>query len=309
MLIGKKQTKPVLISEEFQAEYRIEKEEAEFAKYIGTNDEYEVPETIEGYPVTRIGRYAFAEKRNLLFVKLPSGIRTIGAHAFYNCRSMEQLEFYDRLEDIEDGAFKNCSSFHHMIVRTNPDNRLTIKNILMDTAEGIRVTIYYEGKDKTERAELMFPPYLVEYEENTPGRVFNKQAYGSGERYRHCLYDGKLNFEQYDNLLDFSVAMDEMEYPIQIAVSRIRYPYAIKEEHRNHYEAFVKEYMEKVLSFYIKKEDEDTLRWMLDEKRLSKEEMELAMQLCRSHGKNGLLPMLMEYQNVNFKPKKKSFDL
>jgi len=309
MLIGVKKAKPVLLSEEFHAEYCIENNEVEFAKYIGTEDEYEVPAKIDGYPVTRIGRYAFAEKRNLLFVKLPIGIKTIGPHAFYNCRSMERLEFGDQLMDIEDGAFKNCTSFHHMIYRTTKDARITMKNILMDTADEVRVTIYYDDLDENNRAELLFPPYYVEYEENTPGRVFNRQAHGSGERYRNCMYDGILNFEQYDKLLDYSVAMDQIEYPIQNAVSRLMYPYQLKEEYRSRYEQFVKENLKEILSFYIKKEDSETLTWMIDGKRLEKEDLNFAMSFARSNGKNGLLPMFMEYQNENFKPKKKSFEL
>ena len=309
MLIGKKQDKPVLVSENYHAEYRIENSEVEFVKYIGTDDEYEVPAEIDGFPVTRIGRYAFAERRNLLFVKLPISIKTIGPHAFYNCRAMERLEFGDKLIDIEDGAFKNCTSFKHMIYRTTTDARMTIKNILMDTADEVRVTIYFDDIKENNRAELVFPPYYVEYEENTPGRVFNRQAHGSGERYRNCIYDGFLNLEQYDNLLDYSVAMDRMEYPIQNAVSRLMYPYHLKEEYRVHYEDFVSNQLEEILSFYIKKEDVETLKWMIDEKRLSQENLNLAMTIARTNGKNGLLPMFMEYQNVNFKPKKKSFDL
>lgn len=309
MLIGGRVKKQVFISEEYHAEYYKEKDEIEFARYTGTEDEYEVPERIEGYPVTRVGRYAFAEQRNLIFVKLPLGIKTIGAHAFYNCRSMERLEFGDQLMDIEDGAFKNCEMLHHIILRTTSDSRLNIKNILADTGEGIRVTILYEDLHENNRAELVFPPYLEEYEENTPGRVFIRQAHGSGENYRNCLYDGQLNFEQYDKLLDYSIAMDRMDYPIQNAVSRLMYPYQLKEEYRVHYEKFVKDHLEEILTFFIKKEDSDTLKWMIDGKRMSKEDLNLAMTLARTNGKNGLLPMFMEYQNENFKPKKKSFDL
>ena len=309
MLIGVRKPKPVLISEEFQAEYRIENETVEFAKYIGKEDEYQVPAMIDGYPVTRIGKYAFAEMRNLIFVKLPLEVETIGAHAFYNCRAMEKLEFGDRLSDIEDGAFKNCEMLHHIVLRTKTDARLNIKNILVDTGEGIRVTIRYEDKEENNRAELVFPPYLEEYEENTPGRVLIRQAHGSGENYRNCLYDGQLNFEQYDKLIDYSIAMDRMDYPIQTAVSRLMYPYMLKEESALRYEKFFEEHLEEVLTFYIKKEEEEVLKWMVDGKRLNKDSLSLAMDIARKQGKNGLLPMFMEYQNENFKPKKKSFDL
>lgn len=309
MIIGKKVKKPTVISEELQIEYRIENEEAEFVKYLGEEDEYTVPTEIEGFPVVKIAPYAFAERRTLYSVDIPEHVRIIGAHAFYNCRGLYSLGFYDKLEDIEDGALKNCYSLSHLVLRTNPQNKMVLKNILMDTTEGINVTIYYEDGVNTERAELVFPPYLVEYAENTPARILEKQAYGSGERYRHCLYAGQLDFEQYDQLFDFSVAVDNIEYPIQCAVNRLRYPYALKAASKTQYDEFVRKEMDKVLAFYIKKEDTDVIRWMLDTKLLSKENMNLASDLCRKHGKNGLLPMLVEYQNVNFKPKKKSFSL
>lgn len=309
MIIGKKVKKPTLISETLQIEYRIEKDEAEFVKYLGDEEEYQVPEKIEGYPVVKIAPYAFAERRNLYGVSLPELVHTIGAHAFYNCRSLTHLNFHDRLTDIEDGAFKNCYQLKHLTLQTAPDHRMVLKNILADLTEGISVTIYYKDEVKTERAELVFPPYLVEYAENTPARILEKQAYGSGERYRHCLYSGQLDFEQYDQLFDYSLAVDELEYPICCAVNRVRYPYALKEESREHYEAFLEEKMRKVLTYYIRKEDADTLKWMLETKRLSKDSMNDAADLCRKYGKNGLLPMLVEYQNENFKPKKKSFSL
>ena len=158
---------------------------------------------------------------------------------------------------------------------------LFLKNILADTPEGIHVTIYYEVDGDVKRAELVFPPYLVEYEENTPARILEKHAYGSGERYRHCIYSGLLDFEQYDQLFDFSVAVDHIEYPIQCAVGRLRYPYSLKEEYETKYEDFLRKEMDKVLSFYIKKEDGETVKWMLDTKRLNKEDMNLASDLCR----------------------------
>ena len=305
MIIGKKVKKPTLISEELKIEYRIEQGEAEFVKYLGNEDEYEVPELIDGYPVTKIGAYAFAERRTLYSVMLPRKIRIIGAHAFYNCRGLTRLGFYDELIDIADGALKNCYSLSHLVFRTGAEPKMVLKNILADTTEGLLVTIYY-GE---ERADLIFPPYLVEFSANEPARVQSKEAYGSGERYRHCLYGGQLDFSQYDALFDYSLAVDEMEYPIQCAVNRLRYPYQLKAEHKERYETFFRNEIKKVLSFYINKEDADVIKWMLEGKMLSKEEMNLAAELCRTKGKNSLLPMLVEYQNINFKPKKKSFSL
>ena len=309
MIVGKKEEKPFFISDEYQAEYRIEGEETEFVKYLGTEEEYSVPETIEGRFVTKVGAYAFSEHRNLDCVHLPSRLQKIGAHAFYNCRGLTRLFLHDQVNEIEDGAFKNCRKLSHLILYTKPEHKLVIKNILMDSTERIRTTIYFGGEKEEERAELLFPPYLVEYEENTPARICEKQAYGSGERYRHCLYDGQLNFDQYDGLLDFSIAADHLDDPIQTTVARLRFPYQLKEEAKSRYERFLKERMEQILAFYIKREDQEVVRWLLEEKKLSREEMNLAADLCRKYAKNGMLPMLMEYQKENFKPKKKTFEL
>lgn len=309
MIIGKKEKKPVLLSGPEQAEYRVENGKAEFVRYVGEEEEYQVPEYIDGYPVTALAAYAFSEHRNLVSVTLPSFLERIGAHAFYNCRGLKELSLYDGITEIEDGAFKNCGCLSHLILTTRPERKLVIKNILLDSTEGIRVTIYYKEEEKTQKAVIIFPPYLVEYEENTPARICEKQAYGSGERYRHCLYDGQLNFDQYDQLFDFSVAVDSLEYPIQTAISRLRFPYHLKDEGKKRYETFIKERMDQVLSFYIKREEKEVIEWFLKEKRLTKEEMNQAADYCRSYQKNSLLPLLMEYQNENFKPKKKSFSL
>ena len=117
-----------------------------------------------------------------------------------------------------------------------------------------------------------------------------------------------LPFE-WESSLSIIAAAQPTAQKIQNAVSRLMYPYQLKEEHRSHYEKFVTDHLLEILSFYIKNEDVETLKWMIDEKRLNKEDLNTAMTIARTNGKNSLLPMFMEYQNVNFKPKKKSFDL
>ncbi|MDO4556071.1 MAG: leucine-rich repeat domain-containing protein, partial [Lachnospiraceae bacterium] len=289
MIIGKKMRDPVQISDQYQAEYRIEEEKIQFVKYLGTEEEYQIPDQIENRPVTEVAEYAFAEHRNLYSVTLPPGLLRIGRHAFYNCRGLQELILSDQVTEIEDGAFKNCKLLSRLELHTKRDHKLVIKNILMDSTEGMHASIIYEEKEASERGEFYFPPYLVEYEENTPARICEKQAYGSGERYRHCLYDGQLNYDQYDQLLDYSIAVDNIEHPIQTTIGRLMYPYELKEEAKVLYEEFLKERIEDFLIFYIKREDFRVLEWLLTEKYLTKEESNLAAELCRKYDKNGLL--------------------
>ncbi len=68
-----------------------------------------IPEEIEGFPVTRIARNAFAEQKNIIEVVLPSTIKEIGENAFYNCAKLEKINFPSGLERIETQAFTYTS--------------------------------------------------------------------------------------------------------------------------------------------------------------------------------------------------------
>jgi len=47
-----------------------------------------IPSKLGGYPVTRIGRYAFSDCRGLTIVTIPDTVRYIGDNAFRNCSAL-----------------------------------------------------------------------------------------------------------------------------------------------------------------------------------------------------------------------------
>ena len=51
-------------------------------------NELEIPETIEGKPVTKIAPFAFFDNRTLTKVDLPNTIKEIGKAAFAGCSSL-----------------------------------------------------------------------------------------------------------------------------------------------------------------------------------------------------------------------------
>ena len=72
-----------------------------------------IPDYIDGYPVTGIGDYAFSgygQKVAGMKLRLPSTLRTIGAYAFYECSSLENVELPDGLQTIGSYAFGRCLS-------------------------------------------------------------------------------------------------------------------------------------------------------------------------------------------------------
>lgn len=71
--------------------------------------DFVIPDTIEGYPVTKIGEGAFAGCRYLTQVALPSSLTEIGQDAFIECYDLQSIEIPDSVKTIGGGAFSYCS--------------------------------------------------------------------------------------------------------------------------------------------------------------------------------------------------------
>lgn len=80
-----------------------------------------IPSTLGGYPVTAIGREAFASCYNLTGVTIPSGITEIGSYAFYCCNHITSVTISASVTNIGDFAFYYCLSLDGIIVdESNP---------------------------------------------------------------------------------------------------------------------------------------------------------------------------------------------
>lgn len=74
-------------------------------------DELIIPEKINGYPVTKIGQFAFSNCQSLTSIQLPSSLTSIGSYAFQGCSSLVSVTFPDSaVFSIGDGVFKECTA-------------------------------------------------------------------------------------------------------------------------------------------------------------------------------------------------------
>lgn len=83
---------------------------------VYTANKVNIPSTVNGLPVTRIGSDAFYDCNKVSAITLPSSIKEIGTYAFYHCTKLTSLTLPDGLEAIGASAFSRCNSLNSIII-------------------------------------------------------------------------------------------------------------------------------------------------------------------------------------------------
>lgn len=91
----------------------------EITKYVGTEEEVVVPDSLGGYKVTVIGEFTFLRIEELKKLTLPEGVTSLGNGAFYECINLVEISMPDSLETIGDYAFWNCRNLKQLNIPCN----------------------------------------------------------------------------------------------------------------------------------------------------------------------------------------------
>ena len=73
-----------------------------------------IPDKVDGYTVTRIGKDAFRDLEAIKYVSVSSGIRVIEANAFAGCKELLYAELGGGVVKIGDSAFSECSALREV---------------------------------------------------------------------------------------------------------------------------------------------------------------------------------------------------
>ncbi len=99
-----------------------------------------IPPSINGYPVTAIGEYAFEECTKLKSVSIPNSVTTIMQGAFYGCTALTSITIPTSVEYIDcynfedgDGPFAGCKSLKSIVVAAGNEYYRVIDGVLYDS--------------------------------------------------------------------------------------------------------------------------------------------------------------------------------
>ena len=90
-------------------DYTIIDGEVTIVGFTGEPAYIDIPDFIEGCPVTEVRDNAFYNCHSLKWVRLPDTVQKIGHHSFYACYELETAVLPDGLEEIGMGCFCGCS--------------------------------------------------------------------------------------------------------------------------------------------------------------------------------------------------------
>lgn len=240
-------------------EYRITNNTVFINKYTGDQPVVEIPDTIEGFPVTALDAYAFSGQE-VTEIYLPPSLEKIGSYAFYNCFSLTTLHFYSSIHDIGAGTFTGCHKIALLDIWVVDGCPSCLKEILMELPEEIQVDYHH----REAFARLLFPQYYEEGVENTPARIIEHHTHGSGLRYRNCFQGTTLQFSEYDKQFQGALHQESDALSIDLALNRLMYPYCLGEDGRKGYTTYLTRHIDTATKYILQKNNPEQLGFLME---------------------------------------------
>ncbi len=304
----------------------------------GSGASVRVPDEIGGLPVREIGAYAFsspetagaqlppgAEIREALTdeaeapgggerflggaslreIRLPSGLRSIGAYAFYNCTGLSLLSLGEGPAQVGNGAFMNCAALGRIAVVAPAGAKTCLRGILAELQREVRVVF----RSEKEESVWIFPEYYEESVENCPARIFEHFIHGAGFRYRQCFRGDGLDAEGYDAQFPLARSETAPETLLRIALERLRRPVHLTEAAAERYRSCLKNNAAAAACLLVREDDPDGLLFLSANGVFTPESLAAAAEEASRLERAECLCVLLDERHRRFAPKKKTYDL
>lgn len=279
-----------------------------------------VPGEINGYPVTEIGNYCFADSARvreaperpdgtrslsgeyLQQVELPDTVKKLGNLAFYNCKNLQELCFGINLTEVGSDAFMNCRLLHRFRITGNMRQETGLKQLLAQRMCSMDV-FFVEGQRIVGR--LFYPEYEEYHDEIGPAHIFAMSIRGEGFRARQCFREGLVSLRDYDEIFEQACAEESAETLCRLAGSRLAYPVDLEEIPEQRYREYLQEHQEVLAAVLVEEQEIETLRQFAAGNILSGEGLQMAASMAsRKEWVQGIAEILkLQRQKLQETPK------
>ena len=240
-----------------------------------------VPDSRDGKAVRRVARGAFRELPGVRTLDFPPGIAEIGDFACYGMPDLISVSLSETLTEVGDAVFRACDALQSVHYAAPQGNFYALRALLTEPEPAFRC----ELKLSDGEAELYFPSFLNEFDEDTMARAIHPRIEGCGYAFRECVTRRSIDFYQYDRQFARAAAA-EREPACRIAIGRLRYPYRLSEARREEYRAYLAAESETAaeLAFRDYEASRDrarlvaTMTWLRREQLLSGEARRFALE-------------------------------
>lgn len=240
-----------------------------------------VPDSRDGAAVRRVARGAFRELSGVRTLDFAPGIAEIGDFACYGMLDLISVSLSETLTEVGDAVFRACDALQSVHYAAPQGNFYALRALLSEPEPAFRC----ELKLSDGEAELYFPSFQNEFDEDTMARAIHPRIEGCGYAFRECVTRREIDFFQYDRQFERAAAA-EREVACRIAIGRLRYPYRLAEVRRKAYRDYLAAESETAaeLAFRDWKRSGDrerllrVLSWLRRERLLSDEARRFALE-------------------------------
>lgn len=299
----------------------------------------ELPDILEGLPVTELGAYIFSDHidqaelktmqeketfstedgreempgeempqaagNRVEEIRLPRNLKKIGRYAFYNCFHLKKLTFYGKMQDLGAGALTGCHRMEQIVMETDEKGESGLRDFLTELPETLCVDMKIAG----EHGRFWFPEFFEEGVENTPARILENHVHGSGIRYRNSFVHKKLNTLEYDRLFPYAVAWEQERIVLNLALDRLLYPVSMTEEAKEKYLTYIKEHGQQAIKLLGEQKAYDSMQNILKELNPDRATTEKMLETAQKADDSRWVSILMNELQKHGRKQRKAFEL
>ncbi|MBQ7796170.1 MAG: leucine-rich repeat protein [Lachnospiraceae bacterium] len=275
-----------------------------------------VPDTLGGLPVTELGDRALA-RTEIKEVYLPKTLRRIGRYGFYNCEKLHTLHFYAETREIGGGIFNGCRKIREIYIHLGVDEKSAIRDFVTEIMDRVIVHCLVpdgQGGEK-EISRVVFPEFYDESIENSPARNLSFSIHGTGQKYRYCIIEKKIQYDKYDKVFFYETIEESVGAAAEIAINRLMFPYGLTAGAKEKYEQYLLENLCEVLICNM--HNGENFRWVVGNygecrkdsvPYLSESEMDRLLDESSKHKLAEASGVLLDLKRRLYPAKKKKFE-